>query len=470
MKLSVSMIVKNEESVLDRCLRSLEGVDEIVILDTGSTDKTAEIAKRYTNKYFPNIYKWRDNFAEARNISLNLCTGDWVMVMDADEYWEEGAIAKLRTYLETTPLRVISVPCVDETNKAAHFLPRVWKRSPDILWKGRIHNFLSVAGDIQLTDIHIYYGHSEAHNLDPDRAFRILKKVVEEDPDAKREWFYLAREYLYRAKWDEAITHYQTYLKRAVWAPEIAEAYYQLSKCLFNVMRGPEARDACLDAIGVNTNFKEAIEWMAYITGPKNRERWLYFSETADDSDTLFGAPLNEFDVSYWDTWNPDTKYGEIHKQIAEWVGDRRVLDIGCGTVEISKIIKHYNGFDFSKVAIDKAKRTAPTSLLWVGNAYDAKNYMGRYGVYTAIRVLEHVRDREFIQLIKKGNEFIFTAPSFPETGQMRFYTEKSIRRRFDDLLDIQEVIRFNGGPEGWSKLSEGNISDYILLCRSRRK
>jgi glycosyltransferase involved in cell wall biosynthesis len=467
--ISATMIVKNEEEILERCLRSLEGIDDIVILDTGSTDKTGEIAIRFTKKYFPNIYKWRDNFAEARNISLNLCTTDWVLVIDADEFMEEGAIQRLREFIATLPpsLRVIDIPCLDELNKAKHYMPRIWKRSPDITWKGRIHNYLSISADTRCEDVRLFYGYSKAHQLDPDRAFRILKKVTEEEPNVIREWFYLAREYVYRSMWNDAITTYQTYLKRAIWAPEMAEAYLQLSKCLFNVMKGGEAREACLDAIAVNTNFKDAIVWMAYISGPKNKERWLEFSETATDEDTLFGSSVEEMSLKYWDTWGSDGKYTKIYEQVGEWVGDKKVLDVGCGGAELSKYIKYYSGLDFSKAQIDKAKKIATTSLLWVGNAYDAKNYMKQYDVCTAIRLIEHVKDREFIQLIRKGTEFIFTVPSFP--SGMRFYTDKSIRRRLGDLIDIQEVMYFKESPEGWTK-AEDRTNDYVLLCKSRRK
>ena len=84
MKVSLCMIVKNEESNLDKCLYSVaDYVDEIVIVDTGSTDQTKEIAKKYTDKIFD--FVWCDNFAKARNFSLSKATNDWVLILDADE-------------------------------------------------------------------------------------------------------------------------------------------------------------------------------------------------------------------------------------------------------------------------------------------------------------------------------------------------------------------------------------------------
>ncbi len=84
MKLSCCVIVKNEESVLEETLQSVvDRVDELVIVDTGSTDKTKEIANRFTNKVFD--YPWSGNFAEARNFSVSKASFDWVFILDADE-------------------------------------------------------------------------------------------------------------------------------------------------------------------------------------------------------------------------------------------------------------------------------------------------------------------------------------------------------------------------------------------------
>ena len=82
--ISLAMIVRNEEKYLSHCLLSVCGLaDEIVVVDTGSTDGTIEIAKSYNAKVFN--FEWVDDFSEARNYSLSHCTGDWVLILDADE-------------------------------------------------------------------------------------------------------------------------------------------------------------------------------------------------------------------------------------------------------------------------------------------------------------------------------------------------------------------------------------------------
>ncbi len=84
MAISLCMITKNEESYLENCLGNIKNfVDEIIIVDTGSKDKTREIAKKFTNKVYD--FKWNGNFSTARNFSIKKATKDWILVLDADE-------------------------------------------------------------------------------------------------------------------------------------------------------------------------------------------------------------------------------------------------------------------------------------------------------------------------------------------------------------------------------------------------
>lgn len=96
--ISLCMIVKNEEGTLDRCLSSIsQWVDEIIIVDTGSTDSTKSIGRKYTNKVYD--FNWISDFSAARNHSIKYATSKWIMVLDADEYMNEKDIIELRTLL-----------------------------------------------------------------------------------------------------------------------------------------------------------------------------------------------------------------------------------------------------------------------------------------------------------------------------------------------------------------------------------
>ncbi|WP_127532082.1 tetratricopeptide repeat-containing glycosyltransferase family 2 protein [Paenibacillus kobensis] len=104
MLLSLCMIVKNEERVLARCLDSVNAlVDEIIIVDTGSTDRTKAIASRYTHHIYD--YEWTNDFAAARNESIKHATGKWILVLDADEYIQPDQHEELRRLLQSRDAR-----------------------------------------------------------------------------------------------------------------------------------------------------------------------------------------------------------------------------------------------------------------------------------------------------------------------------------------------------------------------------
>lgn len=299
LRLSICMIVKNEEVMIGKCLESVKEADEIVILDTGSTDKSGEIIMNFPYpvstdvNYVVDAYKWNDNFAEARNKALEYCTGDYVLTIDADEALELGGIGKIRDFINATnddAVRghmVINVDVVGSDGKSKHLSPRIYWKCPDVFWKGAIHNYLSKVATVHLPVV-ITYGYSPAHQKDPDRALNILLKEVARDPGSARELFYLAREYVYRKDYITALYWYDLYIQVGLWAPELAEAYLQMSTCLWYLYRGEEARYICMKAIQINANFKEAIKWMASISGPKNKIRWIQFSEKATNEDVLF--------------------------------------------------------------------------------------------------------------------------------------------------------------------------------------
>ncbi|HLD05809.1 MAG TPA: glycosyltransferase [Candidatus Nanoarchaeia archaeon] len=99
LKLSLCMIAKNEEEDLPRCLEAAKPfVDEIIVVDTGSTDKTVEIAKKYTKNVFH--FKWINDFSAARNESLKHATGNWVLILDADETISPEDFKRVRELME----------------------------------------------------------------------------------------------------------------------------------------------------------------------------------------------------------------------------------------------------------------------------------------------------------------------------------------------------------------------------------
>lgn len=282
-KLSVALIVKNEEAMLSHCLQSIKGADEIIVVDTGSIDKTKEIAAQFTDKILD--FQWCDDFAAARNVARETCTGDWVLSIDADEVLEDGGIEKIKEFLSTFNGDAVKVRM--QTGNQVFYVPRLFKNKPEIFWTGKIHELINVIPE-EKTEISITFGSSPAHKLDPDRNLRILQKESIEDPKNTRVLYYLGREYGYRQKWEEGIKVLEEYLTMGWWFPERADAYFMLAVMYWNTKRGEQARQCALDAMNINANFKAPIHLMGHMSFEKNKVQWDRMAATATNEDVLF--------------------------------------------------------------------------------------------------------------------------------------------------------------------------------------
>lgn len=289
MKLSAVLIVKNEEKVLERCLKSIEDVDEIIICDTGSTDKTIEIAGKFTDKIYTD-YKWKDHFAEARNYAKSKATGDWILSIDADEYLEFNGVDKIRKFITETDKDTIDVEMWAHGKKSREFyFPRIFKNIPEIEWKGRIHNFLNIIEN-NTSNIKITYSYSPTHSEDPDRSLRLLiQSVKEEGNESRRNVYYLGREYYFKKIYELAAYWLKLYCEeRANWNAEKADGYYLLGETYFKLGMIDKAKNATLQSIKINPNFKAPLQLMANLSGPTDKKIWLKFKKVANNKYTLF--------------------------------------------------------------------------------------------------------------------------------------------------------------------------------------
>jgi tetratricopeptide (TPR) repeat protein len=144
LKLSLCMIVKDEEEMLPRCLEAVApAVDEMVIVDTGSSDRTIEIARSFGARVIE--HPWTGDFSEARNISLEAATGDWFLYLDADEVLVPEDAAKIRDLLGRTWREAFFVNETNFTGReehgsaVTHSTLRIFRNRPEYRFTGRLH-------------------------------------------------------------------------------------------------------------------------------------------------------------------------------------------------------------------------------------------------------------------------------------------------------------------------------------------
>lgn len=282
MKISCVLIVKNEEEILETALESIKDADEIIVVDTGSTDKTIEIAKRYTDKIYH--FEWCDDFSKARNHAIEQATCDWIYSIDADQKLLSPMelVRSEAQRAEDGGHKVAFVKTVTD-GKHVHKREVLFKNDPTVRWVGAYHECLSVPATLD-TEVVRYRGSSKSKASDPMRGLRILM-AQEKTPRVK---FYLGREYYERKMYEEAIQWMGEYLRVGKWTPEIAEAYLVRARSYWYMGQGDSARKECLKAIRTNPDFKEALLLMGTLHYEPWKSKWNKLATVAENTDVLF--------------------------------------------------------------------------------------------------------------------------------------------------------------------------------------
>ncbi|EGW36789.1 glycosyltransferase [Desulfosporosinus sp. OT] len=223
MKLSLCMIVKNEEELLEQSLRQLcPYVQEIIVVDTGSTDRTKEIALNFTQQVYD--FPWVDDFAAARNFSLEKASNDWVLVLDADEVITEFKTESLRTLLRVEDPIVGRIKLINivEEKRISERISRLFKRSL-FHYQGAIHEQLVRKNgapyytvSLEITVEHRGYTPAVIQRTQKiARNIKLLEKEVEKRPSDPYWLYQLGKTYYLAKNYDEAVACF----KRALALP-----------------------------------------------------------------------------------------------------------------------------------------------------------------------------------------------------------------------------------------------------------
>lgn len=252
MTLSICMIVKNESDVLARCLEGAAAVaDELIVVDTGSTDETRDIALRFT----PNVYDfpWCDDFAAARNFSFSKATMDYTMWLDADDViGEEDRALLLALKEELSPavdmvyLRYDVAFDAGDRPTLSYYRERIVKTSMGFRWVGAIHEVIPQRGTAEYREIRIQ--HRKLHPAEPGRNLRIFETLIGRgqrlDP---RQTYYYARELMYNGRYAEAVGRFLDFLDGGGgWVENEISACKDLAYCYTRLGDGAAALQSLL--------------------------------------------------------------------------------------------------------------------------------------------------------------------------------------------------------------------------------
>ncbi len=262
--LSLCMIVKNEEKFLPQCLESVKDVvDEMVIVDTGSTDRTVEIAKGFGAKVYH--HPWQNSFSEARNYGLQFATGDWILHLDADERFEHEDVPLLRRLIRSDQYNgiVVAIYSLLDGEVSKFYYERIFRRGK-AHYEGIVHNQLILEGKRVPSEIRLYhYGYNlsrEEMQAKWDRTTELLKIQVARNPDDKFARFNLVRNYRTQGLFDLGIAEGEKAFEQLYGKegdpgtspnPGIyLMIVYEVANCLLRKEEYEKAEKLCLSALG----------------------------------------------------------------------------------------------------------------------------------------------------------------------------------------------------------------------------
>jgi len=292
-EISLCMIVKNEEYNIGRCLSSVKDlVDEIVIVDTGSSDKTKEIAAEYTDKIYD--FEWINDFAAARNFAFSKGTKKYLMWLDADDIIKDVNKQKfldVKNFLSENPgcqwVTMIYQIAHDKEGNPLYSYKRERIINRDIFgleagkskWVGAVHECIEIQGAGTHSDAIVTHTKNIAEHL-TDRNLKILLNKVESGKEmGTREYFYLANELFDHQRYEEALKYYDIFFsKDDIFTEDGIAACIkgcQAASLLNNktlakniaiktfAFAPPRAEACCLigDFLFQEENFKDAIFW-----------------------------------------------------------------------------------------------------------------------------------------------------------------------------------------------------------------
>lgn len=320
------MIVRDEEPYLGRCLESFKGLyDELIVVDTGSVDRTVEIARNHGARV--EHFEWCDDFGAARNYSCGFARGEWIFTPDGDEYLRpEGTAEQVVAMLRKAPAEVDKLLVEQRTLIVGEaplsiFADRIFRNREDLKWKYRIHEVIETKAERTALTREIYFLHDcalkrrEDMRVSKEREgmyLRALTLDIEDHPGDPRPVFYLAGTLYGAERHEEALEAYERYFDLSKGAePERRAVAYRDAAVAAGELEDHQRQRAYLfrslenDWRPIETYL--ALGELAIERG--NRDEATHWLETSHRLESLFSQPLV---IELWQ------RVADLHRQAGD--------------------------------------------------------------------------------------------------------------------------------------------------------
>ncbi|MBW2109295.1 MAG: glycosyltransferase [Deltaproteobacteria bacterium] len=337
--LSLCMIVKDEQAWLGRCLQSVKGcVDEIVVVDTGSTDRTVEIAKGFGARVY--FHPWEGDFAKHQNQAIDHATGDWILRMDADEVLAADSCKKIREAIEDDKADAFFINYLSFFNNGASCLReskiRIFRNLDEIRYQGAVHEQLTGYRHPRTLNVDTYHYGYDLNGKEKERKLRrttaLIKKEIDKDPKNYFQHLCLAQCYAVNDQYPESIEQAFIGLRLMnefnVEGHEKLWALYMVSSGFLKIGDLQEAEKHAKEAVAISPDHLDCLFVLTVVY--HMRKDWEKLYETAlgflKVREALDHAPeeyaFSSFNMS-GETWR-------VHIALGDFYLDRKDMESAC--------------------------------------------------------------------------------------------------------------------------------------------
>ena len=287
MLLSIVMMIKNEEKYLDKTLYALKTLmnkveSELIILDTGSTDNSIEICKKYTDKIF--FAKWNNNFADMRNLSISYASGDWILILDADEELIE--FEKLIEFFYSGIYKKYNCASIELKNIVSENLDEYIKsrvlrlfRNKNFKYEGAIHEQPCYKKPIYNNIATFnHYGYMYMDDEDKKRKVKrnekILIEEINKNPNNPYINFQLAKNFMVEENYEEALYYMEKSMKlHNELNMNIQYVYINLANLYFKTEKFEKCEETCLSYLKIDDKSIDVYYYLAISQSMLNKTK-----------------------------------------------------------------------------------------------------------------------------------------------------------------------------------------------------
>ncbi|UYZ34262.1 glycosyltransferase [Clostridium beijerinckii] len=452
MELSIAMIVKNEEKNLERTLIPLKELTkyidmEIIIIDTGSTDKSISIAQKYSDKVY--CHEWNDDFGAMRNISLNYCTGKWIMVLDADEvlYDVKELISfiknnKISKYNSAT-IKIINFSEDVENSIKNGFVSSMLRlfKNNHIRYEGRIHEqpkFELPVLDSNVRVIHYGYNNSDYELMEYKfkRNIELLFKEYEKSENDVYIIFQIAVSYTMHKEYSKALHYIEIAYKKV--SKQKERYLYVIDKycfILYNLRYYEELGDKAQELIKYANNFLDAYFYLGEAC---------YFQKEHESAIKYYNEYCNIYGKTQKDPIIVDRSISVLTRVYK----DRVLYNLA---ISFYRTQKHKKAVDAIKKISDdkiiKEKLFAIFKIIVEGELLEDINIIEKYiDKYNYEDVLMYIHAEQTIEILEKVESYISQSDFKSMICVVKEYKKNGILS-IENMNKIKQIMREKKNP-----------------------